>query len=235
MRIRQIQKPMLATMPCVAAIAFVFGAASANTATPPSAPCPEGYEQLAKWLWLNQPKVTVSSADLDALTKVRTHAMEFASQRIKDKPASISINGNAYQIMEALGSGDEGVVYRAVDPSTGHVYAIKQYHAKFHPRVVAGFIEETQDAASSAIPSIFDPKMPYDLTTRAIRFRYVNGVSMGWVKDDLKTTNPELARRLDTAFEEWKARHCVTKVSTCRPYNVVFDFDLRQFVLIDAS
>ncbi len=145
-------------------------------------------------------------------------------------PASteVQVNANKYKVVEVLGRGAEGSVYRVKD-NAGVSYTVKSHHT-------LGTLIAHEDLVAAQVlgaPTIIDSSTEIDRSNLNAKYRYVEGLPVNYILADQKL--PEsLRQKLRKFYEEWRRKYCRKTRSPCIPSNVLFEFKSKKLILIDA-
>ena len=162
------------------------------------------------------------------LAEVRQKILdEYASLSKYDKGSKILVNGSEYEVIEFLGFGVHGFVYRVKD-SRGNEFSLKDFHNQTWEHVIAQLKAYDDDG----IPTVFLPTHEVDRVKRRSLQLYVHGAVVEDIVYRSKLTDKQ-KEDFHGLYIRWRDLYCLSKNRNCQIDNVVFDFVNKEFRVID--
>lgn len=137
-------------------------------------------------------RIDLTKDELDFLNKIRTKEISEQREQIlrdaefRDQMKSILdsflVSGHSYRVIEFLGGGAEGYVYRCVGPD-GTEVSLKDSEPERFRNVNVNELEKAINQASFlGIPTIADPSlMKRDDKAKRLISKYIHGVELGFM------------------------------------------------------
>ncbi len=152
---------------------------------------------------------------------------EYASYSKFPKGSKISVNGIEYEVVEFLGLGVHGFVYR-VKNASGKEFSLKDYHNQTWKHV----IDQLKAYANDGIPTVYLPGQEVDdLNPQTLQI-YVHGAIVEDIVYRSMLTDKQ-KEDFNNLFNDWREVYCLSKNRNCQIDNVVFDFVNKEFRVID--